>query len=186
DRQVRDFAGTMLRATGPEDRHIGRARCRFRPSGPARPIVGARTPDLTVGAISCRPSGPPHLLTTHHSPTLNFEPLTLFGDLTMTTTSIHSPKPRRRSAPSARDQQIYLDYQTTGRSQEELAEQYHLTQCRISQIIHCVEAWLACGAGVSPADESAAIQNPKSEIQNQITADSADLDRALQRQYLAF
>ena len=60
----------------------------------------------------------------------------------MTTTSILPPKPRRRPAPSARDQQIYLDYQTTGRSQEELAKDYELTQCRISQIIHRVEAWM--------------------------------------------
>src|SRR5438876_12312321 len=104
----------------------------------------------------------------------------------MTATTIRPPRARRRSAPSARDQQIYLDYQTTGRSQEELAKDYKLTQCRISQIIRRVKAWLACGAGVSPADESAAIQNPKSEIQNQITADPAHLERALQRQYLAF
>ena len=61
----------------------------------------------------------------------------------MTTSSIHPPKPRRRGVPSERDQQIYLDYQTTGRTQTELAEQYGLTQCRISQIICRVEAWLA-------------------------------------------
>src|SRR5207247_1753227 len=104
----------------------------------------------------------------------------------MTTTSIRPPKSRRRPAPSARDQQIYLDYQTTGRSQEELAKDYKLTQCRISQIIRRVEQWLACGAGVPPAGESATIPNPQSEIPNQNDADPAGLDRAIQRRYVNF
>ena len=53
-----------------------------------------------------------------------------------------SRKPRTRPAPSSRDQQIYLDYQTSGKLQDELAEQYGLTQCRISQIIRRVEKWV--------------------------------------------
>ena len=49
--------------------------------------------------------------------------------------------PRRRPAPSARDQELYVAYQTSGKTQAELAEQYDLTQCRVSQIIRRVEAW---------------------------------------------
>src|SRR4051794_17791637 len=106
----------------------------------------------------------------------------------MTTTAVRPPKSRRCRAPSARAQQIYLDYQTTGRSQAELAKDYNLTQCRISQIIRRVRAWLAAGGSV---------QSPKSEVQSQDdsaatldlgpgTLDPAGLDRALQREYLSF
>jgi len=87
----------------------------------------------------------------------------------MTTASIHPPKSRRRRAPSERDQQIYLDYQTTGQTQVQLAEQYRLTQCRISQIIKRVEAWLT---------QSQPVQSPKSQVQSQDDAD-ATLDLGL-------
>jgi len=50
-------------------------------------------------------------------------------------------QPRQSQAPNQRNQQIYLDYQT-GQRQIDLAEQYHLTQTRISQIIRRVEKWL--------------------------------------------
>lgn len=50
-------------------------------------------------------------------------------------------KSRKRPAPSPRDQQIYLDYQVSGKRQTDLAAQYELTQCRISQIIRRVAAW---------------------------------------------
>ena len=54
-----------------------------------------------------------------------------------------SSSPRRKQpAPSARNQQIYLDYQTAGCRQTDLAAKYGLTQCRISQIIRRVEKWL--------------------------------------------
>jgi hypothetical protein len=52
-------------------------------------------------------------------------------------------KPRKRPAPSQRDQQIYVEYQITGRRQVELAEKHGLTQTRISQIIRRVAAWRA-------------------------------------------
>src|SRR4029453_9683600 len=57
----------------------------------------------------------------------------------MTRTEIRMP--RRRPAPSPRDQQIYIDYQVGGMRQIELARQHRLTQCRISQIIRRVERW---------------------------------------------
>jgi hypothetical protein len=62
--------------------------------------------------------------------------------MTTTTTTTNTRSPRRRPAPSPRDQQIYLDYQSTGKSQTDLATQYGLTQCRISQIIRRVERWV--------------------------------------------
>ena len=55
---------------------------------------------------------------------------------------VREPQPRMRPAPSERDQQIYLEYQGTGKSQIELAGQYKLTQCRVSQIVRRVERWL--------------------------------------------
>jgi hypothetical protein len=59
-------------------------------------------------------------------------------------------KPRSRPAPSPRDQQIYLDYQTTGKRQIDLAAQYKLTQTRISQIIRRVESWLTSTWDLGP------------------------------------
>lgn len=52
-------------------------------------------------------------------------------------------RPRKKPAPSARDQELYVAYQTTGLTQTELAGQYGLTQCRVSQIVRRVEAWRA-------------------------------------------
>ena len=65
------------------------------------------------------------------------------------TTSLNSS--RRRPDPSPRNLQIYLDYHVAGKSQTQLAKDYGLTQCRISQIIRRVDAWRFGGAGVSPA-----------------------------------
>jgi hypothetical protein len=52
-------------------------------------------------------------------------------------------KPRRKPSPSQRDQELYVLYQTTGMTQDELAEKYRLTQCRVSQIVRRVEKWRA-------------------------------------------
>jgi hypothetical protein len=52
-------------------------------------------------------------------------------------------RPRRRPAPSQRDQRIYVEYQVTGRTQTDLAADYKLTQCRVSQIIRRVHRWRA-------------------------------------------
>src|SRR5436189_2141297 len=77
-------------------------------------------------------------------------------------------KPRTRPAPSPRDQQIYLDYQTTGKQQSELAQDYNLTQCRISQIIRRVEKWLhATGNPGSGADDAAARQCLERRLQSE-------------------
>src|SRR5262245_49085360 len=64
------------------------------------------------------------------------------SQITSQITAAASRKPRQRQAPSQRDQQIDLDYQTSGMRQNDLAEKYGLTQCRISQIIRRVEKWL--------------------------------------------
>src|SRR5437773_6885338 len=112
----------------------------------------------------------------------------------MTTTSIHPPKPRRRPDPSARDQQIYLDYQTTGRSQEELAKDYELTQCRISQIIHRVEAWMVgrWSPSARNANQPTTANPPPNNDAPSLSpslcpsVSPADLALALQRQYLSF
>jgi hypothetical protein len=125
----------------------------------------------------------------------------------MTTSAVRSPQPRRRAAPSSRNQQIYLDYQTTGCSQTDLAKAYKLTQCRISQILRRVRAWLT-REGEAPAEpgqssmftssfpgsrlgthypeapaSSDAASNPELESSN---SDRQDLDRALHRNYIDF
>jgi len=60
-------------------------------------------------------------------------------------------RPRRRPAPTQRDQQIYVDYQIGSTRQTALAEKYRLTQCRISQIVRRVKHWIQCSdsAGVA-------------------------------------
>src|SRR6187431_2149262 len=50
-------------------------------------------------------------------------------------------QPRKRPAPSARDQEIYLAWQVHGQTQDQLAEKHKLTQCRVSQIVRKVAAW---------------------------------------------
>ena len=50
--------------------------------------------------------------------------------------------PRKKRPPGQRDQGIYLQY-LDGRTQEELAEQHHVSQSRISQIVRRVERWRA-------------------------------------------
>src|SRR5438105_1560182 len=85
-----------------------------------------------------------------------------------------SRKPRPRTAPSSRDQQIYLEYQTAGKLQSELATQYGLTQCRISQIIRRVEKWLnAAGDPTfdlrpSTFDSTAGREQLKSRLQHEL------------------
>jgi hypothetical protein len=72
--------------------------------------------------------------------------LTTDQERTNTMQSIRSfvpRKPRKRPAPSQRDQEIYVEYQITGRRQAELAEKHRLTQSRVSQIIRRVAAWRA-------------------------------------------
>jgi hypothetical protein len=108
----------------------------------------------------------------------------------MTTASIHPPKPRRRGAPSERDQHIYLDYQTTGRTQADLAADHGLTQCRISQIIRRVEKWLAdepvprsTSHVPSSGDEASPTCNVELETCN---ADRQRLDSAMQLRYMSF
>ena len=54
----------------------------------------------------------------------------------------HRTRPRKKRAPSFRDQQILLQY-LDGRSQEELAAKHHVSQPRISQILQRVQKWRA-------------------------------------------
>jgi hypothetical protein len=81
-------------------------------------------------------------------------------------------KPRRRAAPSQRDQQLYVEYQTSGVTQLELAEKYQLTQCRISQIVRRVAAWRG---GIDPAGRPL----PPGDLTQQ---EQRRLDRWLERQ----
>ncbi len=46
------------------------------------------------------------------------------------------------ATPSFRDQQIYRQYSTCGKDQEQLAQEHHITQQRVSQIIAAVQLWL--------------------------------------------
>ena len=55
----------------------------------------------------------------------------------------HRTLPRKKRAPSARDQAILVAYRTQGRTQASLAKEYGLSQRRICEIIHRVERWLA-------------------------------------------
>src|SRR5262245_19709770 len=55
----------------------------------------------------------------------------------------HRSLPRQKRPPSARDQAIYLDRQTRGCSQQQLAADNRLSQSRISQILRRVEQWRA-------------------------------------------
>src|SRR2546421_12719955 len=64
-------------------------------------------------------------------------------------------KPRARLTPSPRDQQIYLDYQVHGLKQTQLANKHGVTQRRISQILHRVEAWL----------DATKVEGPKSNVE---------------------
>src|SRR5262245_15975388 len=56
--------------------------------------------------------------------------------------SNHRRRPRAKRPPSSRDQAIYVAYRSTGRTQAELAEDYHLSQRRISAIVQRVERWV--------------------------------------------
>jgi Sigma-70, region 4 len=62
----------------------------------------------------------------------------------------HRTLPRKKRAPSMRDQAILVAYRVEGRTQEDLAEKYRLSQRRISAIISRVERWRA---DVIPAAE---------------------------------
>ena len=64
-------------------------------------------------------------------------------DTSTSTSTTTSPKPRRKRTPSDRNQRIYRAYKLLGRSQAELAEDYRVSQVRISQIICDVERWIA-------------------------------------------
>lgn len=96
-------------------------------------------------------------------------------------------KPRKRPAPSERNQQIYLDYQALGRSQSELAADYHLSQTRISQILRHVEAWLASVGWDQLAPASA---DPPSSTLNlepgTLHSVAAALEQRLERERLNF
>ena len=65
----------------------------------------------------------------------------------MTTTAPAKPDhrslPRKKRPPTARDQAIFIAYHVTARTQTELAEDYDLSQRRISEIIKRVERWRA-------------------------------------------
>ena len=66
----------------------------------------------------------------------------------MTTTSAkpdHRSLPRAKRAPSARDQAILVAYRTRGCTQTDLSAKFHLSQRRISQIIHRTQHWLENG-----------------------------------------
>src|SRR5687768_16939272 len=55
----------------------------------------------------------------------------------------HRTLPRKKRAPSQRDQAILVAYRVNGRTQADLAEQYDLSQSRISAIVRRVERWRA-------------------------------------------
>src|SRR5262245_50977562 len=83
-------------------------------------------------------------------------------------------QPRKRPTPSARDQQIYLDYQTSAKLQSELAKQYDLTQCRISQIIRRVEKWLCAAPDeLSETSDPLARQRLRSRLQFELLTTAA-------------
>ena len=82
----------------------------------------------------------------------------------------HRRQPRKKRAPSARDQAIVLAYRTRGCSQEELAHDNRLSQRRISQIVQRVERWLA--------DRHPAAENQLDHAQRQ------RLERELERERL--
>ena len=62
---------------------------------------------------------------------------------TTAATSDHRTRPRKKRAPSSRDQAIFLAYRAGGKSQAQLAEDNHLSQRRISEIVRRVEHWRA-------------------------------------------
>jgi hypothetical protein len=53
------------------------------------------------------------------------------------------PRSRRRPPPSDRDQALYREYSTSGKTQAQLAAEHGLSQARLSQITRRVRAWLA-------------------------------------------
>ena len=55
----------------------------------------------------------------------------------------HRTLPRRKRPPSSRDQAIYLARHALGWSQAQLAQQFQLSQPRVSQILRRVEQWRA-------------------------------------------
>jgi transposase len=55
----------------------------------------------------------------------------------------HRTLPRKKRAPNLRDQAILVAYRVEGRTQAKLAEDYDLSQSRISAIIRRVERWRA-------------------------------------------
>src|SRR5262245_37261549 len=55
---------------------------------------------------------------------------------------------RQRRTPSRRNLEIYDALMLQGRTQEDVAEQYGLSQARISQILASVEGWRASTAAV--------------------------------------
>jgi len=60
----------------------------------------------------------------------------------------HRKLPRKKRAPSSRDQAILVAHRVHGRTQADLANEYRLTQSRISAIVRRVEKWRA---GVFPS-----------------------------------
>lgn len=65
---------------------------------------------------------------------------------------------RNSLTPSLRDQQIFTSYHVSGKTQEQLAGDYGLTQCRISQIIRRVAAWRSQADPEEEGDLSASQQ----------------------------
>src|SRR5262245_17270386 len=60
-------------------------------------------------------------------------------------------RPRKKRAPNARDQEIFVAYRTQGVTQARLAEDNGLSQRRISEIVSRVERWRA---DVNPRQEN--------------------------------
>ena len=60
-------------------------------------------------------------------------------------------KPRKRPAPSRRNQEIFLAYEISGKTQEQIAADTGLTQSRVSAIIRGVRQWRARSV---PAEEA--------------------------------
>jgi len=64
----------------------------------------------------------------------------------------HRRLPRTKRVPSSRDQAIFVRYRATGRSQQELATDFRLSQRRISAILQRVERWFSAGLGSHSID----------------------------------
>src|SRR5262245_38467683 len=95
-------------------------------------------------------------------------------DIHSTTTTInHRRLPRRKRPLSFRDEAIYIAYRSQGLSQEKLADDYRLSQSRISQILRRVESWHNSPEYQAPSPESLDFDLRLARAQSQAIYDRA-------------